>query len=81
MEILKTASGKTFKSDYLATIPFPKQAYIRLLNVDISIIASIFSNPNETIQLWHGKDYLAGYTHLVAIIPEPGAIKIVLAKE
>lgn len=81
MEILKTATGKTFDSDYIAVIPTPAQAYIRILNTSLADVATIFSNPAETIQLWHGNYYLAGYTHLVAIVPEPGAVKVVLAKE
>lgn len=81
MDRLKTAGNKIFDSDYLATIPSPQQAYIRILNTDIDIVAKIFSNPSETIQIWYGQTYLAGYTHLVAIIPENNAIKVVLSKE
>ena len=81
MEILRTATGKTFDSDYIAVIPMPQQAYIRILNTSLAEVATVFSNPAETMQLWHGEHYLAHYTHLVAIVPEVGAIKVVLAKE
>ncbi len=81
MDKVKTATGKEFDSDYIATIPNPPQAYIRVLNVPLGTVAGVFSNKSETIQLWHGEYYLAGYTNLVAIVPEPGAIKVVLSKE
>jgi len=80
MEILKTATGKEFYSDYIAVIPHPEQAYIRVLDTDITTVASIFSNPDETVQLWHGDHHLTDYTKLVAIIPEASAIKICLAR-
>ena len=81
MEKLKTATGKTFESDYLATIPFPAQAYIRVMNTPLATVATVFGDPEETVQLFHGDHYLAHYTHLVAIVPESGAVKVVLAKE
>lgn len=81
METVKTATGKVYQSDYLSVIPMPPQAYIRILNTPLAEVATVFSNPTETIQLWHGNYYLASYTHLVAIVPEPGAVKVVLSKE
>lgn len=81
MDQIKTATGKLFDSDYLSVIHTPSRAYIRILNVSLAEVATVFSNPTETIQLWHGNYYLAGYTHLVAIVPEPGAVKVVLSKE
>lgn len=81
MDKVKTATGKTYDSDYLAVIPTPAQAYIRILNASLADVAVVFSNPKETIQLWHGEHYLAYYTHLVAIVPEADAVKVVLAKE
>lgn len=81
MEKLKTATGKKFDSDYLTTIPYPAQAYIRVLNTTLATVAAVFSDPAETVQLLHGGHYLANYTRLVAIVPEQEAIKVVLAKE
>ena len=81
MEQLTTATGKTFSSDYIAVIPNPAQAYIRIVGTPLSTIASVFSDPQETCQLWHGPYYLAQYTRLVALVPEADAIKVVLAKE
>lgn len=81
MEKLKTATGKTFDSDYLSTIPYPQRAYIRVLNAPIAEVAAVFSNPAETVQLWHGQHYLAQYTRMVSIMPESNAVKVCLAKE
>ena len=78
---MKTATGKTFESDYLAVIPNPAQAYIRICGVTLVEAAAVFGNRNETIRLWHGNTYLAMYTKLVALVPEGDAVKIVLAKE
>lgn len=80
MEKIKTASGKIFDSDYLTTIPAPKQAYLRILGESLSNVAKVFGDPKETKQLWYGDQYLSGYTSLVAIIPEMNAVKVVLAK-
>lgn len=81
MDRLKTATGKVFDSDYIATIPNPAQAYIRVCTASLPEVATIFSNPSETMQLWYNDTYLAMYTRLVALVPEAGAIKVVLAKE
>lgn len=81
MEEIKTATGKVMQSDYIAVIPSPKQAYIRIVGASLAQVAEVFSNPAETVQLRHGETYLSGYTHLVAIIPEAGAIKVALEKE
>lgn len=81
MDKIKTATGKVFDSDYISVIPSPQQAYIRVLNASLAEVATVFGDPNETVQLWHGQYYLTYFTHLVAIVPEPGAIKVVLAKE
>jgi hypothetical protein len=45
------------------------------------LLAEVFGNREETIQLWHGENYLAMYTKLVALVPEGDAVKVVLAKE
>lgn len=81
MDRLKTATGKTYDSDYLAVITNPNQAYVRVIGADIAEVAAVFSNPAETIQLWHNDTYLAQYTRLVSIVPEIGCIRVCLAKE
>lgn len=80
-DTLKTASGKELQSDYLAVIPDPAQAFIRILGKKLPEVAAIFSNPNETLQLWHGQTYLAQYTKLVYISQEGDAVKVCLGKE
>lgn len=81
MDIVKTASGKVFNSDYIATIPNPAQAYIRICGEPLIKVAEVFGNREETIQMWYGDIYLAMYTKLIALVPEGKAIKVVLAKE
>lgn len=81
MDKIITATGRQFNCDYLAAIPSPAQAYIRILNTPLATVATVFSDPFETAQLWRGEHYLANYTHLVAIVPEGDAVKVVLAKE
>lgn len=81
MSELKTATGKIFQSDYLAVIPTPAQAFIRILNAPLSTVATVFSDKRETVQLWHDNAYLTHYTNLVAIIPEFDAVKVILGRE
>ena len=81
MEIVKTATGKCFRSDYVSTIDTPPRVYLRVTGCSLSDAATVFGNPNETIQLWCGDQYFAHYTRLVAIVPESGAIKVILTKE
>ena len=44
MDTVKTASGKTFNSDYIATIPYPARAYIRICGVSLAQAAEVFGN-------------------------------------
>lgn len=81
MEKVITATGKEFNSDYLATIPYPAQAYVRLLDTPVVTVAEVFSDPAETAQLMYGNVTIQGYTHLLAIMPEADAVKVALAKE
>lgn len=83
MDKIKTATGKEFDTDYVATIPTPPMAYIRILNTPLATVATVFSNPMETMQLYYNgaNAYIAQHTKLTAIIPEGDAIKVALAKE
>lgn len=81
MDKISTATGKEFDSDYLSTIPMPDQAFFRICNKSLAEVAAVFGDKNETIQLWYGDIYLAMYTKLVALVPENGAVKVILAKE
>lgn len=81
MEKLTTATGKKFDCDYFNPCPPVGQTNLRVLNTDLATIAIVFSNPNETKQLWHENMYAAQYTKLVAIVPEGDAVRVVLGKE
>ena len=81
MDILKTATGKEFDCDYFNPSPPVGQVNLRVLNTPLAIVATVFSNPNETAQLWCDEQYAAQYTKLVAIVPEGNAVRVVLGKE
>lgn len=81
MEKIKTATGKEFDCSDFSVIDTPHRAYIRVANASLATVASIFSNPQETVKLWYGKQYLAHYTRLVAIVPEVDCVRVVLGKE
>ena len=81
MEKLKTATGKEFDCDYFNPFPPVGQVNLRVLNADLATVATVFSNPTETVQLWCGSQYASQYTKLVAIVPEGNAIRVVLGKE
>ena len=51
MEKLKTATGKEFDCDYFNPFPPVGQINLRVLNVDLATVATVFSNQNETVQL------------------------------
>lgn len=81
MEKLKTATGKTFDCDYFNPFPPADQVNIRVLGVSLVQVATVFSNPAETVQLWYAQQYLAHHTKVLAIVPEGDAIRVVLGKE
>ena len=81
MEKLKTATGKEFDCDYVNPGQPTGECTLRIGDVQISTVATVFSNQSETVQLWCGEQYAANYTRLVAIVPESGAIRVVLGKE
>lgn len=81
MDILKTATGKEFDCDYFNPFPPVGQVNLRVLNTPLATVATVFSNPNETAQLWCDNQYAAQYTKLVAIVPEGNAVRVVLGKE
>lgn len=81
MEKLKTATGKEFDCDYFNPFPPVGQINLRVLNVDLATVATVFANPTETAQLWCDAEYASQYTKLVAIVPEGTAIRVVLGKE
>lgn len=81
MEKLKTATGKTFDCDYFNPFLPEKQVNIRILNSSFSVVAAVFSNPKETVQMWYMNQYLAHHTNLIAVVNDGDAIRVVLGKE
>ena len=81
MEKIKTATGKTFDCDYFVVFDPLKQLDIYIHNVPLMTVASVFSNPMETVQLWFGNQYAAQYTKLVSIAPEGNMFFVQLRKE
>lgn len=81
MEKLKTATGKEFTCDYFNPFPPAGQINLRVLDVSFPYAAVVFSNPEETVQLWYSGQYVSLHTKLVALVPEGNAIRVVLGKE
>ena len=81
MQKLKTATGKEFDCDYMGHSDVHRQANIRILNATFTVVASIFSNPIETEQFWFDEDHAVGFTKLLALRDDDGAIWVVLGKE
>ena len=78
---IRMATGRELACDYMDHSQQRRQANIRILNTPITEIASVFSNPNETTQMWFERDYAAGFTKLLAMIDDGDAIRVVLGKE
>ena len=81
MEKLKTATGKTFDCSYFNPFSPAGQVNISILNASFVTLASVFSNPAETVKLWYGDQYLAYHIKLIAIVNDGDAIRVVLGKE
>lgn len=81
MDKLKTATGKTFETDYFNPCPPVGQVNLRILGVRVATVAEVFSDPAETVQLYCGNQYIAHFTKLIAIVPEGNAVRVVLGKE
>lgn len=80
MEKLKTATGKEFDCDYFNPFPQEGQLNIRIVGESLATIATVFADPRETMQLWWEGQYAAQYTQILAIVPETGAVRVVLRK-
>ena len=81
MDTLITARGKNLKCDYFNLFPPAGQINLRIIGEGLTNVAAVFGDPTETVQLYWGKEYLAHYTRLIAIVPEGDAIRVVLEKE
>lgn len=80
MEKLKTATGKEFSCDYFNPFPQEGQINIRIVGETIAKVAEVFSDPRETVQMWCEGQYASQYTNVLAIIPEQGAVRVVLKR-
>lgn len=80
MEKLKTATGKEFNCDYFNPFPQEGQLNIRIVGESLATIATVFADPRETVQLWWEGQYASQYTQILAIVPETGAVRVVLRK-
>ena len=81
MEKLKTATGRELNCDYFNLFARAGRLYIQVTDESLATIATVFSNPEETVQLWCGGKYVSQYTQLRAIMPVDGGIRITLGKE
>ena len=81
METVITAKGKKFDTDLVAENLSPARLYIRIVNASMADVATVFSDKSETMGIRYGSRLLSRYTRLVAIVPEAGAIKVILGKE
>ena len=81
MEKLKTATGKEFDCDYFNPNASMMQIHVRVVGESLATIATVFANPAETVQMWWEGQYAAQYTKIIAIVPETGAVRVVLGKE
>lgn len=80
MEKMKTATGKEFNCDYFNSFPQEGQLNIRIVGESLATIATVFADPRETVQLWWDGQYASQYTQILAIVPETGAVRVVLRK-
>lgn len=81
MTQIKLASGRIMDCDYMGHSDVHKQANVRIRNASIPEIASVFANPDETMQMYFEGDYAIGFTKLMALIDDGDAIRVVLGKE
>ena len=81
MDKVKTATGKEFDCTYFNAFQPLEEVNISILNASFATLATVFSDPKETVQLWYMDQYLAHYTKLIAIVNDGDAIRVVLGKE
>lgn len=56
MEKIKTATGKIFDVDMIATNPLPERCYICITGKTAKEITSVFDDPLETIEMQYGEE-------------------------
>lgn len=81
METLKTATGKEFPCDYFNLFAPSQRLNIQVHGISFVQAANVFSNPEETKQLWYTREYVAQFTKVVSMSPVGNSVRIVLTKE
>ena len=81
MNTIRTTSGIIYDSDYVSVIENPDRLYIRIINSSLQNIAITFGNKEELSTIYYEDLCFAGYTKLIALVPEGEAIRVVLTKE
>lgn len=81
MEKVKTTSGKEYNCDYFNPCPPVGQINVRILNATLPEVAMVFANEAETQTLECAGVKAEGYTRLVALVPEPDAVRVILGRE
>lgn len=81
MDTIKTSGGKIYECDLLSVIDNPCRLYVRVVNSTLAEVATTFGDKEETKELVYGNILLIGYTKLLSMVIEDGAIRVVLTKE
>lgn len=79
--IMVTATGKEFKTDYFNPSAALDRLTIRLKDSTMTEVATVFADPAETVRLTYAGRTVENYTGLIYISPEANAIRVALRKE
>lgn len=80
MDTIATATGKTVQCNYFNLRPEAGRLRIQLAGIDMTSVAAIFSNSQETMQLSFGNVHAVGYTEMVSIMPVGDEIRVLLRR-
>lgn len=78
---IETATGKEFKTDYFNPSASLGRLTMRILESTMADVATVFSDPAETVRLTHAGRTVENYTKLIYISPEANVIRVALRKE
>ena len=74
MTFIKTATGKEYETDYLASIPTPQMVFFRLPKLTFAEASVVVTNPDEMARVEYSGFYYEGL-NLVALQNEAGVAK------
>ena len=80
MEELITAGKRYYPCKYFVMVSEPERLYIRLSDVTIGEIATVFSDPEETAVMTYAGQTVEGFTKLLSIILENNVIRVTLTR-